>query len=396
MKIITPTVIDESEMTSSIAVDADAPTYGASWQGLWAAGSYDLADVVYKGITLYESLKAANTDDPEVGVVADPVTWLDLGLINQWRMFDTFTNTVSSATTSFEVILTTGDIDHISFFNMVADTLLVEILDRHNLLNVSDWTLSSSGTSEYYYSGTVSEPEYVLADSLNLVVGTIGALSASEWAFGDNDTIGEDRIYVRLVDSTDPDTKTTNYIQYRSIAWSDTTDLLSDTTGYLDWYEYYYLAYPAAKTDATIELGYTINNNLGDIVRITFTGDGTVECGMCVVGIASFIGFTKWQPEMTAIDYSQITTDSFGRTSLTKRTSAKEVSGELIVNPDDTSFIYKILTDLLGVPAVFDFNNAGENTDYEPLIIYGFIRDFREVITFISMTHLNLTIQGMI
>lgn len=397
MNIIIPETIGISDMTSSIAIDADSSEYGALWQGEWSAGTYALGDVVYKGIELYESLIASNSADPEVGEIADPPSWLNLGYINRWRMFDEYTNTVSSDTSSIEIILSVDEIDHVAFFNMSADNLLVEMLDLKSLLNSDNWTLSSSGTGEYYYSETIiTEPEYILENGSNLAKGVLGSLAVSQWSWGDNDTLGENRIYVRLSDSADPDIKTPEYLKYRTISWSYSEDLALETLSYSDWYEYYYLSFPGSKSDSVVTLGYTVNTTLGDQVRITLTGSGTVECGMSVVGIAASLGLTRWSPEMTAIDYSNITTDGFGRTSLTKRSNAKEVSGDLIVESSDTSYVYKILKNLLGTAAVFDFNNETEGTDYEPLIIYGFIKDFREVITFATMTDLNLTIQGLI
>jgi hypothetical protein len=43
--------------------------------------------------------------------------------------------------------------------------------------------------------------------------GTAGSLTAGQWDFGDNDTLGFSTIYVRLSDGTDPDSKSTDYVQ---------------------------------------------------------------------------------------------------------------------------------------------------------------------------------------
>jgi hypothetical protein len=81
------------------------------------------------------------------------------------------------------------------------------------------WTLSGSGTSEYYIELTAGgdpsllEPSFVLEDSAKMTDGTLGSLAAGEWDYGDNDALGYSTIYVRLSDSTDPDSKAQGYVQ---------------------------------------------------------------------------------------------------------------------------------------------------------------------------------------
>lgn len=77
------------------------------------------------------------------------------------------------------------------------------------------FTRSGSGTKEYYYTGPSlsAKPEYVKLNELFADEGTLGALVAGEWAWGDNDSLGADTLYVRLADSTDPDTKTAGWVK---------------------------------------------------------------------------------------------------------------------------------------------------------------------------------------
>ena len=66
------------------------------------------------------------------------------------------------------------------------------------------WTVSGSGTNEYYLQidagGTpgLQSPDWVEEDGTAYTIGTIGSLAVSEWAFGDNDTLGYNTLYVRL------------------------------------------------------------------------------------------------------------------------------------------------------------------------------------------------------
>lgn len=76
------------------------------------------------------------------------------------------------------------------------------------------WTASGSGTNEYYLTTDAdADPAFpepaaneVLFDIATVATpGTIGSLAAGEWAWGDNDTLGFDTIYVRMPDDSDPD-----------------------------------------------------------------------------------------------------------------------------------------------------------------------------------------------
>ncbi|MDH5182460.1 MAG: hypothetical protein OEX12_01100 [Gammaproteobacteria bacterium] len=82
------------------------------------------------------------------------------------------------------------------------------------------WVLSASGTSEYYLQRDTGalDPQVPKPYTLNengtpMTGGSIGSLSAAEWGWGDNDSLGYSTIYARLVDSTDPDTKATGWLK---------------------------------------------------------------------------------------------------------------------------------------------------------------------------------------
>lgn len=82
------------------------------------------------------------------------------------------------------------------------------------------WVASGSGTSEYYLqraSGSL-DPQVPKLEVLNensspMTEGTIGSLSAGEFDYGDNDGLGYSTVYVRLADSTDPDSKADDWLE---------------------------------------------------------------------------------------------------------------------------------------------------------------------------------------
>ncbi len=94
-----------------------------------------------------------------------------------------------------------------------------------NVRNASfTWTASGSGTGEYYLRaagnvdpGFASQPDTVQINGSNATEGTAGSLTAGQFDYADNDTLGYSTIYVRLSDDTDPDTKAVGYVTFNQI-----------------------------------------------------------------------------------------------------------------------------------------------------------------------------------
>lgn len=85
------------------------------------------------------------------------------------------------------------------------------------------WLLSGSGTTNYYLdllgggNPGISDPGTtsgaITGNDLAFANGTAGALTASQFGYGDADTLGYNTPYVRLADSTDPDSKTIDWVK---------------------------------------------------------------------------------------------------------------------------------------------------------------------------------------
>lgn len=76
MKYILPEEVTEAKLSSS-NVPLDDYTE-------WTAGSYDEGDEVRYELSAYRA-ETTTTDRPDVGVDADPATWVRLGYVNRWR-----------------------------------------------------------------------------------------------------------------------------------------------------------------------------------------------------------------------------------------------------------------------------------------------------------------------
>jgi hypothetical protein len=84
------------------------------------------------------------------------------------------------------------------------------------------WTVSGSGTAEYYLkTAGGANPGFVASPLTNLVFlngvaaakGTLGSLSSGQFGFGDNDTLGYSTLYVRI--GSDPDGQVDGYVTFK-------------------------------------------------------------------------------------------------------------------------------------------------------------------------------------
>ena len=72
------------------------------------------------------------------------------------------------------------------------------------------WTLSGSGTANYYLlkdggdPAITDKPDDILLSDVSISEGTLGSLNADEWAYGDNDSLGFSTVYLRITGDTDP------------------------------------------------------------------------------------------------------------------------------------------------------------------------------------------------
>ena len=89
------------------------------------------------------------------------------------------------------------------------------------------WTASGSGTSEYYLElAAGGDPAITLSTTIYengslMRLNRAGALIAGEHAIDDNDTLGFYTVYVRLADSTDPDTKALGFVEAGNVITFD-------------------------------------------------------------------------------------------------------------------------------------------------------------------------------
>lgn len=169
--------------------------------------------------------------------------------------------------------------------------------------------------------------------------------------------------------------------------------ILLDGTEIDSFYEWFYKEYEqlgdVVLTDLPIHF---VSNEL--TVSITGATElATVECGVCHFGEAIDIGLAQEGASVGIIDYSRKTVDAFGNYSITQRAFSKRADLNLLTEKRDFNRIFRALAAIRSTPCIFIGTEAA---GYEPLIVYGFYKDFSIVVAYPQYHLCNISIEGLI
>lgn len=172
-----------------------------------------------------------------------------------------------------------------------------------------------------------------------------------------------------------------------STVYSTTVSL--EATVVADWYSYFY--------DPFTQKGSLVLTNLpayaAGRITVTITGTGTVKCGQCVLGTAYSLGDTQYGASAGIRDYSKKAVDAVtGVVSLTKGKFAKIMRANFRLASGSVNAGQQILTNLRATPCVWVGEDYGV---YDPLIVYGWYRDFSLTVDYPSASIYSLEIEGM-
>lgn len=122
MIIIQPVPITAGMLTASNVPETDAPA--------WTAGTYTLGTQRIYDHHVYEVIVASTTDRPDIGAVATPPTWLDLGATNRFKMFDQIISTETVYTAEVDVDITPNSVvNAAAFFGLSGNSITLTMTD---------------------------------------------------------------------------------------------------------------------------------------------------------------------------------------------------------------------------------------------------------------------------
>lgn len=197
MKSITPATFDTADLTSNVALSETA----------WTAGTYTTGTQRQVGIDLYEVAASPNTSDsPTVGAAATPQTWVKIGQVNRWRMFNgaIHQQTVKTGGPMTVTIDYTGIVNAVAALNVAATEAEITITDPiegvvyNRVVSLIDDSLITDWYG-WFFGGIKQYPEFVLTDlpsysdatiTLTLSAGDTGDVACGAFVFGEQREIG--------------------------------------------------------------------------------------------------------------------------------------------------------------------------------------------------------------
>ena len=120
---------------------------------------------------------------------------------------------------------------------------------------------------------------------------------------------------------------------------------------------------------------------------------GTVSCGTLSLGKVYTLGQSQYGATVGIISYSVKQADVFGNITVVKRQNSKRNNLKLMTDKALFNRTYKLLADLDSVPCVYI---GAEALGYEPLIVYGFWKDFSIDVSYPTMNLTNIEIEGLV
>jgi hypothetical protein len=177
--------------------------------------------------------------------------------------------------------------------------------------------------------------------------------------------------------------------------WTDTA-----TLGRLDesatWWEYFFNAADYGETLVMAVPGW---HNSDQTISVTFTGDtsATVSVGHLVLGVGQELGMTVYSAEAGIQSFSRKEADAWGNYYLAPRANAKRIQARVIIPGGTVDRVYRAISGLDAVAAVYDFNNSeAPEAARDALTVFGFFRDFRLLMEGYNQDYAEFEVEGLI
>jgi len=156
-------------------------------------------------------------------------------------------------------------------------------------------------------------------------------------------------------------------------------------------YDFFFAPYSQGSDIALIDLpGHFYDP---EITITVSSSSGAVGIGVCKPGSIYDMSNTLSGASVGVIDYSKKETDTWGNVAITEGKWAKTSSVQTMIPKHMFNLVFRALAD---APKPSAFVGSDGQIGFDPLIIYGFFRDFKIAIEYPKYYLCNLEIEGII
>jgi hypothetical protein len=151
-------------------------------------------------------------------------------------------------------------------------------------------------------------------------------------------------------------------------------------------------------TDPTIKLTQGVVEGIPPFINshvtIKLTDANTVKIGNVVIGRAKDLGLTTTGSQAGILDFSTKNTDAFGFTTFVQRGYKKTLSVQTEINKADINKVQNTLYSLRATPCLW--LSTADPALSEPMVLYGFYKNFSTDISYPTHSLCSLDIEGLI
>jgi hypothetical protein len=156
-----------------------------------------------------------------------------------------------------------------------------------------------------------------------------------------------------------------------------------------DWYMYFFEPFTQIGEVVFTDIPPYLNARM----TLTLSGSGTVAIGQLSFGTFYELGDAEYGATAGITDYSRKDTDEFGATTFVERAFSKRMTARLMLDAMQMNKVQRVLSDVRAKPAVWI---GAEGEAYQPLVVYGFYRDFTIDVAYPTKSYCSLEIEGLI
>ena len=205
----------------------------------WTAGTSTVGDIRIL-TTTHRKYRAtvASTDSPDVGVLKDPKTWVDIGPTNKWAWADNRNSTQSIATGGVEVEVNLGIVaPSLSGFNITGASsieIVVSLASDGVIATRSIPMIDNSEINDYFpwfFSEIANRTEFIVTDlpfyggaTINVEAVGTGDVGVGSLVFGTPFQLGAINYgtsYKLLAGGVEDDSATMKLIDYKFTIWTN-------------------------------------------------------------------------------------------------------------------------------------------------------------------------------
>jgi hypothetical protein len=169
----------------------------------------------------------------------------------------------------------------------------------------------------------------------------------------------------------------------------DTTVTLTNRQ-VLNWYDYYYASFGTAPSVVLYDLPPISNG----IITITIINTaGSVSCGSMALGNYVWLGATQYDAVTDSLNFSTVTRDSFGNSTLIPRRSVPTTQQTVWADASNLNAVRNLKSLLNAVPAVWSGLDDSTQPYFEALLIVGIYKQFTINLTYIDKVVVTLLLE---